>query len=307
MDYDHRGQCPLNVYQTSSSSHHWLENCLNLHDFATLYPARSTIFYQLQHFIEEAEKRFGFNYENDENYENLQKLAEELDLLFDDLCLDLTFYPTAKTQGYRQWNLREHYLWEKTDNNDNGDEIVIENNDENYLLEPLTVKNVKKYVRLTLEFALFKGIQLQMDALKRGFNRVFPMTSLRLFSHEELGQLLCGEQIPQWNQEDLQNYIIIGSGFTHDSLTMKLLFQVLLEMEAKERRAFIQFTTGCSCLPPGGLKNLHPRLKIVRKTDSSYPSVNTCMHYLKLPEFTDKMELRQRLMAATKETGFYLN
>jgi len=36
-------------------------------------------------------------------------------------------------------------------------------------------------------------------------------------------------------------------------------------MSSDERKAFLQFTTGCSTLPPGGLANLHPRLTVVRK------------------------------------------
>uniref|UniRef100_A0AAZ3NR61 E3 ubiquitin-protein ligase n=1 Tax=Oncorhynchus tshawytscha TaxID=74940 RepID=A0AAZ3NR61_ONCTS len=67
---------------------------------------------------------------------------------------------------------------------------------------------------------------------------------------------------------------------------------------------------GCSTLPPGGLANLHPRLTIVRKVDaadSSYPSVNTCVHYLKLPEYSSEDIMRERLLAATMEKGFHLN
>lgn len=41
--------------------------------------------------------------------------------------------------------------------------------------------------------------------------------------------------------------------------------RVLCGMSSDERKAFLQFTTGCSTLPPGGLANLHPRLTIVRK------------------------------------------
>lgn len=116
-------------------------------------------------------------------------------------------------------------------------------------------------------------------------------------------------------------------------------------MSSDERKAFLQFTTGCSTLPPGGLANLHPRLTIVRKvsplrlkrififtnhvrgiddmimciwltaasppkvdaTDSSYPSVNTCVHYLKLPEYSSEDIMRERLLAATMEKGFHLN
>lgn len=81
-------------------------------------------------------------------------------------------------------------------------------------------------------------------------------------------------------------------------------------MNARERKGFLQFTTGCSSLPPGGLANLFPRLTVVRKvdaTDNSYPSVNTCVHYLKLPDYSREEIMRERLLAATKEKGFHLN
>lgn len=85
---------------------------------------------------------------------------------------------------------------------------------------------------------------------------------------------------------------------------------VLVAMSGAERKAFLQFTTGCSSLPPGGLANLHPRLTVVRKVDASdgsFPSVNTCAHYLKLPDYSSEALLRERLLAATREKGFHLN
>lgn len=42
-------------------------------------------------------------------------------------------------------------------------------------------------------------------------------------------------------------------------------------------------------------------------TDASYPSVNTCVHYLKLPEYSSEEIMRDRLLAATMEKGFHLN
>lgn len=88
------------------------------------------------------------------------------------------------------------------------------------------------------------------------------------------------------------------------------LVNVLVDMNADERKSFLQFTTGCSSLPPGGLANLYPRLTIVKKTDSNdntYPSVNTCVHYLKLPEYSSEAVLKERLTHATIEKGFHLN
>lgn len=77
-------------------------------------------------------------------------------------------------------------------------------------------------------------------------------------------------------------------------------------------KLFLNFATGCPTLPPGGLANLHPRLTIVRKTsegkaDGAFPSVNTCVHYLKLPEYSTKEILREQLLLAITTKGFHLN
>ncbi len=113
------------------------------------------------------------------------------------------------------------------------------------------------------------------------------------------------------------------------------MVNVLVAFNGQERKSFLQFATGCSSLPPGGLANLHPRLTIVKKVDArsllillfkfhnsnylfihylftfnsenSFPSINTCAHYLKLPNYETEEIMRERLLAATKEKGFHLN
>ena len=42
-------------------------------------------------------------------------------------------------------------------------------------------------------------------------------------------------------------------------------------------------------------------------SEHSFPSVNTCAHYLKLPDYPNEEVMRERLLAATKEKGFHLN
>lgn len=72
-----------------------------------------------------------------------------------------------------------------------------------------------------------------------------------------------------------------GSGFHLNQLSNQLncifssfspgflrFVRVLCGMSSDERKAFLQFTTGCSTLPPGGLANLHPRLTVVRKVQT---------------------------------------
>lgn len=184
-----------------------------------------------------------------------------------------------------------------------------------YVLQ-VTLDNVEEYVDLMSEFCLERGIRRQMEALRQGFDHVFPMSRLACFSPAELRLLLCGDQSPSWTREDILNYTEPKLGYTRDSPGFQRFVNVLTAMNAEERKAFLQFTTGCSSLPPGGLANLYPRLTVVRKVDGvssggsvngSYPSVNTCVHYLKLPEYDSEEILRERLLAATREKGFHLN
>ncbi|XP_050673822.1 E3 ubiquitin-protein ligase Ufd4-like [Leptidea sinapis] len=170
--------------------------------------------------------------------------------------------------------------------------------------------NARRYAELSGRWLVEAGVRRQSAAFRRGFSGVFPPRRLRAFSPPELRLLLCGERGPDWTRDHLLQYTEPKLGYTRESPGFLRLVDVLVEMSGRERKAFLQFTTGCSSLPPGGLANLHPRLTVVRKVDAgdgSYPSVNTCVHYLKLPEYSCKEVLRERLLAATNERGFHLN
>ncbi|KAK6038043.1 HECT-domain protein [Cooperia oncophora] len=148
----------------------------------------------------------------------------------------------------------------------------------------VTMDNVELYVQKCADFYLNTGIINQ--------------------------RLLSGEQCPEWTREDVLNYTEPKLGYTKDSPGFLRFVDVMVELNPQERKNFLQFATGCSSLPPGGLANLHPRLTVVRKVESgdgSYPSVNTCVHYLKLPEYSSADILRERLLTAVNEKGFHLN
>ncbi|KAI6206878.1 HECT-type E3 ubiquitin transferase [Aphelenchoides besseyi] len=175
----------------------------------------------------------------------------------------------------------------------------------------VTVDNVELYLGKCVDFYLNSGIRQQVAAFREGFDSVFPLRSLKMLTPHEVQKLLSGEQYPEWSRDDLINFTEPKLGYSRDSPGFLRFVDVVAAMSPPERKAFLQFTTGCSSLPPGGLANLHPRLTIVRKVDSggdgSFPSVNTCVHYLKLPEYSSAEILRERLLAATHEKGFHLN
>ena len=49
-----------------------------------------------------------------------------------------------------------------------------------------------------------------------GFDKVFPMERLSMFTPHELRLLLCGEQAPNWTREDILNYTEPKHGYTRD-------------------------------------------------------------------------------------------
>ena len=49
-----------------------------------------------------------------------------------------------------------------------------------------------------------------------GFDQVFPMEKLFLFSPTELQMILCGDQSPQWTKDDIINYTEPKLGYTRE-------------------------------------------------------------------------------------------
>ncbi|PAA64293.1 hypothetical protein BOX15_Mlig030343g1 [Macrostomum lignano] len=264
------------------SSAAWWSGILGSQDFACLYPERASLINRLESEPDRA------------------AVAAELE----DLCLDCVWLPTSRVYGETVTPLRR--LQEA--------EAPAEAAPLATLFEaspePVTLSNLAEFAALTRQYALDTGLRAQLEALKNGFDSVFPMHRLRLFTPEELRSLLCGEQAPEWTREDILEHTEPKNGYHRDHPTVLMLADVLTEFNPAERKQFLQFATGCSSLPPGGLRNLHPRLTIVRKHDSSdgsYPSVNTCLHYLKLPEYSCSAVMRDRILVATLEKGFHLN
>ncbi|XP_040558093.1 E3 ubiquitin-protein ligase HECTD1 isoform X3 [Gallus gallus] len=272
----------------------WFNGILTWEDFELINPHRARFLKEIKDLaIKRRQILSNKSLSEDEKNTKLQELmlknpsGSGPPLSIEDLGLNFQFCPSSKVYGFTAVDLKP-----------GGED------------ETVTMDNAEEYVDLMFDFCMHTGIQKQMEAFRDGFNRVFPMEKLSSFSHEEVQMILCGNQSPSWAAEDIINYTEPKLGYTRDSPGFLRFVRVLCGMSSDERKAFLQFTTGCSTLPPGGLANLHPRLTVVRKvdaTDASYPSVNTCVHYLKLPEYSSEEIMRERLLAATMEKGFHLN
>ena len=107
------------------------------------------------------------------------------------------------------------------------------------------------FIIYTQDHVLNSGIRRQLDAFRSGFNTVFPMDKLGSFSPEEVRTMLCGDGCPAFTRDDVVRFTEPKLGYSRDSPAFEKFVNVLVGFNAKERKAFLQFTTGCSSLPPG--------------------------------------------------------
>ncbi|KAF9680312.1 hypothetical protein SADUNF_Sadunf06G0108100 [Salix dunnii] len=165
--------------------------------------------------------------------------------------------------------------------------------------------NLDAYVSRIVDATIHTGISRQVEAFKSGFNQVFPIQHLMIFTEEELERLLCGEH-EFWAFNELLDHIKFDHGYTASSPPVVNLLEIIKEFEYEQLRSFLQFVTGAPRLPAGGLASLNPKLTIVRKhcsncADVDLPSVMTCANYLKLPPYSSKDKMKEKLLYAITE------
>ncbi|KAB2094943.1 hypothetical protein ES319_A01G001600v1 [Gossypium barbadense] len=180
-----------------------------------------------------------------------------------------------------------------------------------YILKPgdetVDINNLEEYISLVVDATVKTGIMRQMEAFRAGFNQVFDIASLQIFTPQELDYLLCGRR-ELWEAETLADHIKFDHGYTAKSPVIINLLKIMGEFTPDQQRAFCQFVTGAPRLPPGGLAVLNPKLTIVKKhsspsesVDDDLPSVMTCANYLKLPPYSTKEILYKKLLYAISE------
>ncbi|GLB41853.1 putative protein with domain Homologous to E6-AP Carboxyl Terminus with [Lyophyllum shimeji] len=171
----------------------------------------------------------------------------------------------------------------------------------------VTSENVDEYVNAVLDVILGKGAEIQARAFKEGFSKVFPITDLQAFSADEL-VMLFGNSEEDWSIETLLEALKADHGFNVESRAIRDLVEIISAYDLSTRRAFLQFITGSPKLPIGGFRGLNPPLTVVRKpheapltADDYLPSVMTCVNYLKLPDYSSKSVMREKLRIAIQE------
>ncbi|KAG5188385.1 hypothetical protein JKP88DRAFT_206664 [Tribonema minus] len=166
------------------------------------------------------------------------------------------------------------------------------------------------YAAAVAEHLLVRGVAAQLRDVERGVAEVLGAGALRVFAPRELQAMLGGGgggggAAEHWRTGAIAGAVVCRHGYTAESSQVAALVEVLSELDAAQRRAFLSFVTGSPRLPLGGFAALQPRLTVVRKDtprpDEHLPSCSTCQVYLKLPAYTCKAVLRAKLLQAINE------
>ncbi|MCO5589595.1 hypothetical protein L7F22_043563 [Adiantum nelumboides] len=181
--------------------------------------------------------------------------------------------------------------------------------------EQVDSTNVALYVEEVITHTLNNGVKPLVRAFREGFNLIFPINAMSTFTPEEV-VMLFGNQEEDWSESTLLSSVKPDHGYNVDSQTFRDVISVMSTFTAVERRDFLQWLTGSPKLPIGGFAGLHPHLTIVKRTpdtnqmaDQTLPSVMTCVNFCKMPPFSTRSIMKERLSLAMREgqASFHLS
>ncbi|CAH0390181.1 unnamed protein product [Bemisia tabaci] len=165
--------------------------------------------------------------------------------------------------------------------------------------QQITPSNKMEYIRLALDFRL-KEFDTQIAAVREGLARVVPVPLFSLFSGSELEVLVCGyPDIPLSLLKSVATY----KGVDSHSPLVQWFWEVMEEFTNQERSLFLRFVWGRTRLPRS-IADFRGRdfvLQVLDKynpPDYFLPESYTCFFLLKMPRYSSKYVLREKLKYA---------
>ena len=142
--------------------------------------------------------------------------------------------------------------------------------------QELSIENAQDYIDMVLDYLFHETVKIQVQGFRRGFNQMFPISSLQPFlqlgsSHDELELLICGMPCSggsekEWTDpEEQYKFIIPDHGYNRNSAQYNYFLKYIRELNKADRSMFLKFLTGSKRLPGGGFRALQPNLTVVQK------------------------------------------
>ncbi|GAV49480.1 hypothetical protein ZYGR_0P01240 [Zygosaccharomyces rouxii] len=172
----------------------------------------------------------------------------------------------------------------------------------------VTQENKYEFVQLWQDFFMNKSVEAQFKQFASGFRQVFVLCeSIRLFNHEELARLICGNREKNcFEFQMLRSVTRYVGGFNDKSRVVVWFWEILQGWDFRLQRKLLQFATGSDRVPPGGMSTLPFKISRLGSKDSDkLPLAHTCFNEVCLWEYSSKEKLEQKLWwAVTQSEGY---
>ncbi|CAD7923675.1 unnamed protein product [Amoebophrya sp. A120] len=166
----------------------------------------------------------------------------------------------------------------------------------------VTNENKHEYIQKMAEFKLLGAVKEQIASFLSGFHELLP-PEIQIFDDKELELLIAG--MPKIDLKDLRANTEY-TNYTENSDQIKWFWEVMGDFTEEQKAQFLQFVTGTSQVPLDGFKALigmrgPQKFSIHRAhTTERLPSAHTCFNQLDLPEYTNKQQLKTKLIQAVE-------
>jgi ubiquitin-protein ligase E3 B len=199
----------------------------------------------------------------------------------------------------------------------------------------VTETNKVQYIHLLAMFKLYKQIKRQVNAFNDGFKSIVKQEWLNMFSIPEIQYLISGT-CHDIDLDDLKANVQYWGGLHAAHRLVKWLWDVVQnDFSRDERSLFLKFVTSCSKPPLLGFASLNPKftircveaeeadgtvyepsvsgffktiLNLNNRDTARLPTSSTCFNLLKLPNYSKKSTLKDKLrFAIHSNAGFELS
>jgi hypothetical protein len=225
----------------------------------------------------------------------------DLKLYDPDLYKSLVTLQTYEGDVKKDFGLYFSLTIEKDGKNVNFDLVQNGNN------IPVTNENRLIYIKKVTDYYLTFQFKNAVSNFKNGMLKVINMDILRLYTGEELRQIIFGFDKDVFTVDDLQgnsNFIGFDMNVPEEAQCINDFFMILQEFNQKEKEKFLFFCTSLKRLPIGGFSKLRPKFS-VHKSFSTVPTSSTCVNMLKLPILPYKKLKDILLYVINADAGFY--
>ncbi|XP_072321506.1 E3 ISG15--protein ligase HERC5-like [Eucyclogobius newberryi] len=171
---------------------------------------------------------------------------------------------------------------------------------------PVTARNKQEFVDAFVEHVFSSSVQSQFEEFRRGFFRTTDRDMVKLFSPEELRDIMVGQELTDWSR--LKQSAVYEGVYHRNHPTIHMFWELFDELTEEQRKALLWFITGFERLPilTVDLKIIFQVLSIRQEgvfEDQYFPRSHTCFNGLELPLYSTKELMKSRLLEALAQVN----